>query len=598
MPDPLGNIAFTWPFYLGGVIAYLIGALPMGLIVARLFKLGDLRRIGSGNIGATNVLRTGNKAAAALTLLLDGGKGAVAVVIAQRFGPDMAVIAAGAVVVGHIAPVWLLFKGGKGVATTLGVLLATAWPVGLIACGLWLAVAGLFRYSSLAALIAICASPGFALVFDMPQIAWLAGLPRGHRHAAPWGKHRAPRAGPRASHRPGRPGRARGRSPGGPMNVADTNERRTLSDAERLDWLRLARCENVGPITFFALLDRFGSPAAVLDALPALARRGGRRRPIKICSRAAAERELEALTALGGRMIARVEPAYPLALAAIADPPPVLALRGRADLLLAESVAVVGARNASANGMHFAERLAADLGAAGLTVVSGMARGIDARAHAGAIETGTVAVMGGGVDVVYPKENRSLFERLLAEGAVISEAPLGTLPMGRHFPRRNRIIAGLSRGVVVVEGAARSGSLITARLALEQGREVMAVPGSPLDPRASGPNGLIRQGATLVENADDVLDALAEGGRPVLGEPRQQWPSDAALGVPEDDEAPTSARETVAALLGSSPVPVDLLVRQSRLTPAMVATILLELELAGRLERHPGNRVSHSQPAA
>ena len=176
MPDPLGNFAFTWPFYAGGVIAYLIGALPMGLIVARVFRLGDLRRIGSGNIGATNVLRTGNKAAAALTLLFDGGKGAVAVVIAQRFGPDMAVIAAGCVVVGHIAPVWLLFKGGKGVATTLGVLLAIAWPVGLIACGLWLAVAGLFRYSSLAALIAICASPGFALLFDMPQIAWLAGF--------------------------------------------------------------------------------------------------------------------------------------------------------------------------------------------------------------------------------------------------------------------------------------------------------------------------------------------------------------------------------------------------------------------------------------
>ena len=176
VPDPLGNIAFTWPFYAGGVIAYLIGALPMGLIVARLFRLGDLRRIGSGNIGATNVLRTGNKAAAALTLLLDGGKGAVAVVIAQRFGPDMAVIAAGAAVVGHTAPVWLLFKGGKGVATTLGVLLAIAWPVGLIACGLWLAVAGLFRFSSLAALIAICTAPGFALVFDMPQIAWLAGF--------------------------------------------------------------------------------------------------------------------------------------------------------------------------------------------------------------------------------------------------------------------------------------------------------------------------------------------------------------------------------------------------------------------------------------
>ncbi|MDE0392967.1 MAG: DNA-processing protein DprA [Rhodospirillales bacterium] len=382
------------------------------------------------------------------------------------------------------------------------------------------------------------------------------------------------------------------------MNAAGTNERRTLSDAERLDWLRLARSENVGPITFLALLDRFGSAAAVLDALPALARRGGRRRPIKVCARAAAERELEALALLGGRMIAMPEPDYPEPLAAIADPPPVLAVRGRADLLLAESVAVVGARNASANGLHFAERLAADLGAAGLTVVSGMARGIDGRAHAGAMETGTVAVMGGGVDVVYPKENRSLFERLLADGAVISEAPLGTVPMGRHFPRRNRIIAGLSRGVVVVEGAARSGSLITARLALEQGREVLAVPGSPLDPRASGPNRLIRQGATLVESANDVLDALAEGGRPALSEPRQRWPSDAQFEAPEEDEAPPDARDSVIQLLGSSPVPVDMLVRQSRLTPAMVATILLELELAGRLERHPGNRVSHSQPAA
>ncbi len=176
MPDLLGGFSHTWPFYLGGVIAYLIGSIPMGLILARLFKLGDLRRIGSGNIGATNVLRTGNKKVAALTLFLDGGKGALAVVIANRFGPDMAVIAAGAAVVGHVAPIWLLFKGGKGVATSLGALLALAWPVGLVACGAWLAAAGLFRYSSLAALIALCSAPGFALVFNEPQIAWLAGF--------------------------------------------------------------------------------------------------------------------------------------------------------------------------------------------------------------------------------------------------------------------------------------------------------------------------------------------------------------------------------------------------------------------------------------
>ncbi len=176
MPDPLGGIAYTWPFYLGGVLAYLVGGIPMGILVARLFGLADPRSIGSGNIGATNVLRTGNKKAAALTLLLDGGKGAVVVVAANRFGPDLAVIAAGAAVVGHIAPVWLLFKGGKGVATTLGALLAIAWPVGLAACGLWLATAALFRYSSLAALVALGAAPGLALAFEEPQIAWLAGF--------------------------------------------------------------------------------------------------------------------------------------------------------------------------------------------------------------------------------------------------------------------------------------------------------------------------------------------------------------------------------------------------------------------------------------
>ncbi len=176
MPDPLGGFAYTWPFYLGAFIAYLIGSIPFGLLLARAYRLGDLREVGSGNIGATNVLRTGNKTAAALTLLLDGGKGAVAVIIANRFGPDMAVLAAGAVVVGHIAPIWLYFKGGKGVATTLGALLAISWPVGLIACGMWLAVAALTRYSSLAALVAIASSPGFALLFERPQIAWLAGF--------------------------------------------------------------------------------------------------------------------------------------------------------------------------------------------------------------------------------------------------------------------------------------------------------------------------------------------------------------------------------------------------------------------------------------
>ena len=315
---------------------------------------------------------------------------------------------------------------------------------------------------------------------------------------------------------------------------------------------------------------------------------------MRLCSKADAERELAALAGLGGRLIALPEPAYPAPLAAIADPPPLLAVRGDAGLLARESIAVVGARNASANGRHLAQRLAAGLGTTGLAVVSGMALGIDARAHVGALESGTLAVMGGGVDVVYPRQNRALFERLLAQGAVLSEAPLRTMPRARHFPRRNRIIAGLCRGVVVVEAAARSGSLITARFALEQGREVFAVPGSPLDPRARGPNRLIREGAILVETAQDVLDALPDAG--VRGRDAQPSPAfDETVPPPAaDEEAPADAQTTVLSLLGASPVPVDTVVRESRLTAAAVNTILLELELAGRVERQPGNRVSLS----
>ena len=240
------------------------------------------------------------------------------------------------------------------------------------------------------------------------------------------------------------------------MNVSLSNEPRTLTDAERLDWLRLARSENVGPITFFALLERFGSPAAVLDALPALARRGGRRRPIKVCARATAEREVEALDRLGGHLIAVGEPAYPLALAAIDDPPPVIALRGRADLLASECIAVVGARNASANGLHFAERLATDLGTAGLTVVSGMARGIDAHAHTGALATGTVAVMGGGVDVLYPKENGALFEKLLSkEGLAATDLVPSTELARTESDAAAAVAAGEAEAALGIEAMAR-----------------------------------------------------------------------------------------------------------------------------------------------
>jgi len=367
---------------------------------------------------------------------------------------------------------------------------------------------------------------------------------------------------------------------------------RTLNPAERLDWLRLLRSENIGPVTFYQLLQRFGSAALALEALPSIARKGGRSGAIKICTRADAQRELAALDKAGGRLVAWGEPEYPPALAVVEDAPPLLSVVGDARLLQRRAIAVVGARNASANGRRFARDIAADLGRNGLLVVSGLARGIDAAAHQGSLETGTVAVVAGGVDVVYPEENRPLHEAIAEHGAIVAELPVGTEPQARHFPRRNRIISGISLGVLVVEAALKSGSLIPARFALEQGREVFAVPGSPLDPRARGANDLIRGGATLVEGVEDVLNAL--GGQ--LAAPRRPAytrPAPLPITDGQDTENQTDiARAKVMEGLGTSPVLVDELVRQCQLSPGIVATILLELELAGRLERQPGNRVT------
>ena len=365
-----------------------------------------------------------------------------------------------------------------------------------------------------------------------------------------------------------------------------------LSDAERLAWLRLSRSENVGPVTFLQLLNHFGSAEEALRALPDLARRGGRRRSLGVYPRAEAERELEACAALGARLVALGEADYPPALAVLADPPPLIAVRGHGQLLRKHMIAIVGARNSSASGNRFARQLAADLGGEGFVIVSGLARGIDASAHQGALPTGTVAVVAGGVDVVYPSENAELFERVLESGAVIGELPLGTEPVGRHFPRRNRIISGVSLGGVVIEAAARSGSLITARLAGEQGREVFAVPGSPLDPRCRGANHLIRQGAVLTEGAADVLAALEGVLRKPLDERREPGAYEAEPFAPADDAALDGARETVLEHLGPTPVEVDEIIRQCQLTPPVALTVLLELELAGRLDRHHGNKFS------
>ena len=366
---------------------------------------------------------------------------------------------------------------------------------------------------------------------------------------------------------------------------------RPLDQDERLNWLRLIRSENVGPITFRRLLDRFATATAALEALPDLARRGGRRRAITLCSRAAAEDEMAAVEQAGARLLALADPEYPRALAALDDAPPVLCTLGYPHLFERGAVAMVGARNASANGRRLARQIAADLGAEGLLVVSGLARGIDAAAHEGALETGTAAVVAGGIDVIYPEENTALYEAIREQGVIVSEMPPGTEPQARHFPRRNRLISGLSLGVLVVEAAPRSGSLITARLAADQGREVLAVPGSPLDPRARGCNNLLRQGATLVETAADVLDALAGPLRAPAAEPEAPEFLPFEPSQPPDSEL-YQARGPVESLLGPVPVSVDEVIRQCQVTAAVVHTVLLELELAGRVERHPGNRVA------
>ena len=367
-----------------------------------------------------------------------------------------------------------------------------------------------------------------------------------------------------------------------------------------IDRLRLARSEGVGPVTYRRLLQRFSSAAAALDALPRLARAGGKSEAPSIPTAATASRELQRLQQLGGTLLFSDAPDYPPLLALLDDAPPVLSVLGDAAALPRRAVALVGSRNASANGQRIAETLAAELAAAGIVVVSGLARGIDTAAHRGALRAGcTIACVAGGVDVPYPPENVELQAQIARGGAVVGEAPLGTAPQARHFPRRNRIIAGLSLGVVVVEAAPRSGSLITARLAQEAGRELFAVPGSPLDPRCRGSTGLIREGAHLTETAADVLEnlpdhPLREGitRSPLFA--RGAAPERMAEPPPEfaepDDASVIQAK--VLQLLGPSPVAVDELIRRSQCPPAEVNAVLLDLEIAGRVQTLPGNRVA------
>jgi len=358
-----------------------------------------------------------------------------------------------------------------------------------------------------------------------------------------------------------------------------------ITDRERIERLRLIRSDNIGPRTYRSLIHHFGNASTALEHLPDLARRGGAARPGRICSEEQARTELAASKKIGVSLVATEEAGYPPRLATIDDAPPLLGVRGTLESLMRPMIAIVGSRNASGAGLKFAGSLAHDLGEAGFVVISGLARGIDQAAHRASLGTGTVAVLAGGHDKIYPPEHEDLLASLLEQGAAISEMPLGHAPRAHDFPRRNRLISGAALGVVVVEAAHRSGSLITARMAAEQGREVFAVPGSPLDPRAAGANDLIKQGATLVTEAADVINAV----QPILARPIMLEEPDDEYSEAEPD---SGERASIVALLGPSPILLDDLIRMANTSPAIVRTVLLELELAGRLERHGGGLVS------
>jgi len=361
-----------------------------------------------------------------------------------------------------------------------------------------------------------------------------------------------------------------------------------LSDrGDLLDRLRLIRTPGIGPIAYRQMLLRFGNAEAALAAIPDLARRGGGRTPT-ICSKDSAKREIDSAEKAGARYLVLGQGLYPRALAELENAPPLLTAKGDFALLDRPIVAIVGARNASAAACRFARGLAHDLGQEGISIVSGLARGIDSAAHDGSLESGTIAVIAGGIDIAYPPENEARQQDIAARGLLIAEMPPGTEPRARHFPYRNRIIAGMAAGTVVVEAAPQSGSLITARLAAEAGREVMAVPGSPLDPRAQGCNQLIRDGATLIQTAADVIEAISNLNGKVASPARRYDPQ---ASQPLADAEP-DIRVRVEELLGPSPVPVDEIVRLSGAEPGAVQLVLLELDLAGRLDRHAGGRVS------
>lgn len=362
-------------------------------------------------------------------------------------------------------------------------------------------------------------------------------------------------------------------------------------EAEKLDWLRLFRAKNVGAISFYQLLEYYGSASEALNALPELAKRGGRKKPFVAPSKSDVEREYNTLLKMGGDIICASDDAYPLALTAIDDAPPVLSYLGDITLAQKSCIAMVGSRNASINGRKFTEKLASDLGAREQIIVSGLARGIDTSAHVGALKTGTIGVIASGIDIVYPEENKDLYAQVIEHGLILAESPLGQKPFAQSFPKRNRIVSGLSKAVIVVEANMRSGSLITARLAGEQGRDVYAVPGHPMDPRAAGTNHLIREGATLVRSSDDVLEGILDFSGSYMREPNFT-PNVIEAPVKTDGALPDHIHETVISHLSFTPTPIDELLRVCHLTIGQMQMILLDLELAGRIKRLPAGKIS------
>lgn len=360
-----------------------------------------------------------------------------------------------------------------------------------------------------------------------------------------------------------------------------------MNDAERIDWLRLARTETIGAITFHRLLQRFGTATKALENLPTLTQK----KPITIWPLVDAEKELNAIYKAKGKLITAQDAEYPIALSAIEDAPPVITVFGRTDILNKQSIAIVGSRNSSLNGRRFAAKLAQDLGQQDYVITSGLARGIDTAAHEGGLATGTIAVVAGGADVVYPKENQKLYEQICEQGAVVSECAMGTQPLAQHFPKRNRIVTGLSAGTVVVEANPKSGSLISARMAAEQGREVFAVPGFPLDPRSSGTNHLIREGATLIRGSEDILEHLQAFSVSRL-QPQKHLFEGLAEDIEAFDSEEKNVRDEIARQLSTSPTAVDEIIRACQLRSGTVQACLLEMELSGEVQRLPGNRVS------